>query len=71
MDVKKKLNKLEDLLEIDQNTLTEDTELASLEEWDSVAILSLIVMLEDDFDKQVKGTVIKDCRTVSDILQLM
>lgn len=71
MEQIEKLNKLEDLLEIGLNSLTPETKLESLVEWDSVAILSLIVMLEDDFGKTVKGTTIKECKTIADILQLM
>lgn len=71
MEIKKKLNKLEEMLEIDENTLTLETELNSLDEWDSIAILSAIVMFDEEFGKTVKGTDLKACKTVADIVNLM
>lgn len=71
MEIKEKLNKLEEMLEIDENTLTLETELNSLDEWDSIAILSAIVMFDEEFGKTVKGTDLKACKTVADIVNLM
>ena len=71
MEIKEKINKIEEMLEIDENTLTLDTELNSLDEWDSVAILSTIVMLDEEFGKIIKGTDIKACKTVADLVNLM
>ena len=71
MEIKEKLNKLEEMLEIDENTLTLETELNSLDEWDSIAILSAIVLFDEEFGKTVKGTDLKACKTVADIVNLM
>lgn len=71
MEIKEKINKIEEMLEIDENTLSLETELDSLDEWDSVAILSAIVMLDEEFGKTVKGTDIKACKTVADFINLM
>ena len=71
MEIKEKINKIEEVLELDENTLSLETELASLDEWDSVAVLSTMVMLDEDFGKSVKGTDLKSCKTVADIVNLM
>ncbi len=71
MEIKEKINKIEEMLEIDENTLSLETELDSLDEWDSIAILSAIVMLEEEFGKSVKGADIKACKTVADFINLM
>jgi len=71
MEIKEKINKIEEMLEIDENTLTPETELNSLDEWDSIAILSAIVMFDEEFGKTVKGTDLKACKTVSDLINLM
>ena len=71
MEIKEKLNKLEEMLEIDENTSTLETELNSLDEWDSIAILSAIVMFDEEFGKTVKGTDLKASKTVADIVNLM
>ena len=71
MEIKEKINKIEEMLEIDENTLTLDTELNSLDEWDSVAILSTIVMLDEEFGKKLLGEQIQKFHTVKDILDFM
>jgi acyl carrier protein len=71
MENTEKIKLLEELLELDNNSLSVEKELSSIDEWDSVAILSLIVLLEDEFNKSVKGTAIKKCKTIGDILELM
>ena len=49
MDIKEKIAKIEELLDIDEGTLTEDTVLDELDEWDSMSILSLIVYFDEGF----------------------
>ena len=71
MDDKKKLEMLEEMLELDAGTLQPDTVLSDLEEWDSIALLSFIALLDDEFDKIVKGSVIKEKKTVADLMALM
>ena len=39
--------------------------------WDSIAALSLIVMLDEHFGKTITGAQIKELSTVSDILAYM
>ena len=71
MEIKEKINKIEEMLEIDENTLTLETDLSLLDEWDSIAILSAIVMLDEEFGKTVKGVDLKACKTVADLVNLM
>lgn len=71
MTEKEKLVMLEDILELDEGTLTSDTVLEDLDEWDSIAILSIIAMMDEEFSKSVKGTDIKACEKVSDLLSIM
>jgi len=71
MTQEEKIKKIEEALEIDTETLSFYTELAAIDEWDSVGILSLIVMIEEDCEKSVKGTELKACKTIGDIVNLM
>lgn len=71
MELREKLEMLEDLLELDEGTLNENTELNSLEEWDSVAALSLIVLLDEEFNKTITGKQVKEYKTIKDILNVM
>ncbi len=71
MTEQEKIAMLEETWELDEGTLTADTVLADVDEYDSMAKLSLIVLMDDDFGVKLTGDVIKGFETVSDILKLM
>lgn len=71
MELKEKLALLEEILDMDEGTLAPETTLDDLEEWDSIAALSLIVMLDEQFEKTISGNEIKALDTVGDILNYM
>lgn len=66
-----KIALLEDMMELDEGTLSEATELNSIDEWDSMAALSLIVLMGDEFGKKLTAKEIKNFNTVQDILNFM
>ncbi len=71
MSEQEKLAMLEELLELDEGSLTVDMLLDDVDEYDSMAKLSLIVMMEDEFDKKLTGDMIKKFVTVGDIVAMM
>lgn len=71
MTNQEKIALLEETLEIDEGTLTEDTLLEDVDEYDSMAKLSLIVMMDDEFGVKLTGDMIKGFQTVGDILAVM
>lgn len=71
MEISKKIELLEDMMDLDAGTLTPDTELASLDEWDSLAKLSLIILFQDEFDKKITGEQVRAFTTVEEILNCM
>jgi len=71
MTVKEKLNILEELLSIEKDTLDENSLLEDIEEWDSMAVISLIAMFDGVFGKEIKSEEIKQFRTVKDIIDRM
>lgn len=71
MTQKERIALLEDLLELDADTLKPDTELSSIAEYDSMAKLSLIVLFDDEFSKKLTGEKIRTFKTVGDILAAM
>ncbi|MEY8509486.1 acyl carrier protein [Lachnospiraceae bacterium 42-17] len=71
MEVNKKMELLEDMLELDEGTLQAGDVLNEIEEWDSMAALSLIVLMDEEFGKEINGSDIKKLSTVQDILDLM
>lgn len=71
MTEREKLAMLEEMMELDEGSLQADTLLADVEEYDSMAKLSLIVLMEDEFNVKLTGAMIKELSSISDILALM
>ncbi len=66
-----KIALIEDALELDENTLTEETILTEVDAYDSMAKLTLIVLCDDEFNKKLTGEQIKEFKTVKDIIDFM
>lgn len=71
MTREEKLALLEETLEVDAGELKEEMSLSELENWDSMTKLSLIVLMDDEFEKKLTGEKIKGFITVKDILDFM
>lgn len=71
MTKEEKIALLEDMLELESAALTAETELSSIDEYDSMAKLSLIVLMDDEFSKKLTGEQISAFKTVQDILDFM
>ena len=71
MEISKKIALLEEMMELDEGTLSEETKLGDIEEYDSMAKLSLIVLMNDEFGKKLNSNQIKGFQTVKDILDYM
>lgn len=71
MSTEEKITLLEETFELEEGTLKPETLLDDIEEYDSIAKLSLIVMFEDEFDKKITSEQIKAFVKVEDILDIM
>ena len=71
MTNQEKLALIEEILELDEGMLTPETVLSDMDEYTSMAKLSLIVMFDDEFEKKVTGAEVKAFETVADIMALM
>lgn len=71
MELTKKLALIEEALDVEEGSLTAETPLDDVEEWDSIAMLSLIAMLDDEFGKTISGKELKALISVADILAYM
>ena len=71
MTEREKLALLEDMLELDEGSLTTDTVLDDVDEYDSMAKLSLIVLMNDELGKKITAKQISNFKTVKDILDYM
>lgn len=60
--------------EFDDTELSEfkaNTEFKSLEEWSSLVALSIIAMVDDNFDKTITGADIRGSKTIEDLYNLI
>jgi acyl carrier protein len=63
------INLLEDALELDSNSLTMDSVLANIPEYDSMAKLSIIILSDEEFEKKLSGEQMRSFVTVGDIVR--
>lgn len=61
----------EQLEDTDVKTLTADTNFRDLEEWSSIVGLSIIAMVDEEYDIQLKGDDIRNSNTIGDIFKIV
>lgn len=71
MDRKQLLNIVEESLELDADELTGEESLADMEEWDSMAVISLIALVDETFEITLEPEQIMESETVNDIIKLI
>lgn len=71
MTLAEKTALLADVIEIEPALLKPETELESLELWDSLAKLSLIAMFTEDFGRSIDIAQVRNFRTANDIYEQM
>ena len=63
------LQKFKEVLEVTDRNLSLSDKFRSYEEWDSLAFLSLIAMIDEEYDVIIDGKDFKQLETVADIIQ--
>ncbi len=71
MSEKERIELLEEIMDLDADTLSVDSVLAEFEEWDSLTALTYISEMDSRFGKKVTGDQIKAFVTVADAIALM
>ncbi|ABY31195.1 acyl carrier protein [Methylorubrum extorquens] len=61
---------LAEILEVEPNQVTADLRLESTS-WDSLAVVSTIALIDEQYDKAVNATALAACETVGDIERLI
>lgn len=69
--MEEKLVILEDILDVEEGSLKEDTELEKLDEWDSFAKLNMMAAVKKRKGVMIEAEQLMDCRTVADLLALL
>lgn len=57
--------------ETDANEFKADTEFKALDEWSSLSALSIIAMIDDEYDVTIKGDDIRNSETIEDLFNLV
>lgn len=69
MDNNKFIDQFAEALEIeDASILSLETEFRDLDEWDSLAYLNIIAMLDEEYDIQIENAEFKKLMTLNDII---
>ncbi len=63
------LDLLKDTLEIEDRDLTVNDEFRSYPEWDSLALLSVIAMIDDEYDVIIEGNDFAKINTVGELIE--
>lgn len=62
------IEQIADALEVEPNDISADTKLETIAEYDSMAKLSVIVLLDEEFDKKLSGEDMGKFETIGDIM---
>ena len=68
MDNEKFINKFKEALEIENKEISVRDKFRDFEEWDSLAFLSIIAMIDEEYDVIIKGDEFKTLETIEDII---
>ena len=71
MNKKEFLNKIEEIIEVEENSLTGSELLEDLEDWDSLAVMGFIAMIDVNFALTIRAEKINECKTVNDLASLL
>ena len=64
--------KLKELMEVeDDNNLNENTDLRSLEEYDSLAVMGMIALIDEDFGKKIPGSDFMKVTSIKSLIELI
>ena len=71
MDTNEKMALIAELLELEVSDFPPETKLEELEEWDSLAAISYVVMMDEHFGVTANPNDIRNFKTIQDILDSM
>ena len=72
MEIKDFIEKFADAIEIENSdTINADTDFHDLDEWSSLAALSVIAMVDEEYDVVLKGDDIRNSDTIEDLFNIV
>lgn len=69
MNVQDFIEKFAEAIDVEASELTADTEFRNLDEWDSVAYISVIAMMDEEYDIQIEMSQFKQLKTLGAIAE--
>lgn len=57
--------------ETELNQFTVNTDFKQLDEWSSLMALSIIAMVDEEYDVQIKGEDIRNAQTIGDLFEII
>ena len=69
MNVQDFIEKFAEAIDMEATGLTSETEFRALDEWDSVAYISVIAMMDEEYDIQIEMAQFKQLKTLGAIVE--
>lgn len=71
MEIKEFIKKFAETIEIESvDNLTSETNFRELDEWSSLSVMLLIALYDEEFEKEIGDTDIRQCTTIGDLYNL-
>lgn len=68
MEIKEFISNFADQFDdLDASVLTSETEFKQLDDWNSLVALSVIAMIDEEYDVTIKGDDIRNAKTIEDL----
>ena len=68
MEIKEFISNFADQFDdLDASVLTPETEFKQLDDWNSLVALSVIAMIDEEYDVTIKGDDIRNAKTIEDL----
>ena len=68
MEIKEFISNFADQFDdLDASVLTPETEFKQLDDWNSLVALSVIAMVDEEYDVTIKGDDIRNAKTIADL----
>jgi acyl carrier protein len=56
---------------VEPGSLQPETEFTKLEEWDSLAALSVLAMVDAEYETEITGNELRKCKTLQDLFNVV
>lgn len=71
MNIQDFINKFAEAIEVEEVTgITGETLFRDLDEWSSLSVMLLIAFFDEEFEKEIGDTDIRNCSTIEELYQL-